>query len=345
MGISEIELLDDDGSPDAGSGAHAPDGARGGGDRPNGSGPGSGWTAPHRVPWPPTPAAALLAVVVTVVAALSLAVATGSATGGRFDLSVVSASYSSSPDETGVTLQVSVRNLGSAMVELTDLAVAQPGLVPSGTNGGFMQAGLPVAVPPEQTVSVPLVFNFDCRITAEPAPATTARASGYDTRGIARSQKLSLPPSADPWSIGGETRPSFCAIPAPKSDLQVAYGGIGDTLMQLTPVRFVYSLLLTAPAARSITVAGITHDNPGIAASFDPPLPLTVLDGQTVRETVTWQVMSCVLAKDGASGDGLEVMASNPREAENWLAPLGAQFARDITADIDAVCQGNASGG
>jgi hypothetical protein len=286
-----------------------------------------------------------MAVVVTIVAALGLAVATGSATGGRFDLAVVSASYTSTPDETGVTLFVSVRNLGGSMVELTDLAVAQPGLVPSGTNGGFTQEGLPAAVPPGQTVSVPLVYNFDCRITAEPPPATTAQASGLDTRGVARTQTLSLPSSADPWSIGGQTRPSFCAIPAPQSDLQVQYVGVGDTLMALAPIRFVYIVELTAPTTRSITVAGITHDNPGITATFDPPLPLVVLDGQTVRLTVTWQVLNCVLAKDGTATDGLEVMASNSREAENWRAELGPQFAGDMAADIDAVCPGNPSGG
>jgi len=331
VGISEIELLDDDGSPDAGGKPDAADG---------------GAPAPHRVrPWPPTPAAALIAVVVTVVAALCLAVATGSATGGRFDLAVVSASYISSPDEIGIVLDMSVRNTGPAMVELTDLAVAQPGLVPSGTNGGFTQAGLPTAIPPGQTVSVPLVFTFDCQTTAEPRAATTARASGYDTRGVARTQTLSLPPGADPWSIGGATRPSFCAIPAPKSDLKIRYAGIGGTLMTLSPIRFAYTVLFQAPPTRSITLAGITHDNPGITATYDPPLPLTVLNGQTVRVTVTWQVLNCVLAKNGTSGNGLEIMASNPREAENWLADLGPQFARDLDADIEAVCPGTAPGG
>ena len=331
MGISEIELLDDDGSPDAGA---APDAADGGA-RP-----------PHRVrPWPPTPAAALLAVVVTVVAALGLAVSTGSATGGRFDLAVASASYTTSPDEIGITLTVSVRNTGPAMVELTDLAVAQPGLIPSGTNGGFMQAGLPTAIPPGQAVSVPLVFTFDCRIATEPQAATTARASGYDTRGVARSQTLSLPSSADPWSIGGATRPGFCAIPAPKSDLKIQYVGVGDTLTALNPIRFVYTVLFQAPPTRSITLAAITHDNPGITAAYDPPLPLTVLEGQTVRVTATWQVLNCVLAKNDASSSGLQIMASNPREAENWLADLGPQFARDIAADIEAVCPGTAPGG
>jgi hypothetical protein len=286
-----------------------------------------------------------MAVVVTVVAALGLAVSTGSATGGRFDLAVVSASYTSPPDEIGVTLEVSVRNTGPAMVELTDLAVAQPGLVPSGTNGGFMQAGLPTAIPPGQTVSVPLVFSFDCRITSEPQAATTALASGYDTRGVARTQTLSLPSSADPWSTGGATRPSFCAIPAPRSDLKIQYAGVGDTLMALSPVRFVYTVLFQAPPTRSITLAGITHDNPGITATYDPPLPLTVLEGQTVRVTVTWQVLNCTLAKDDTSGNGLEIMASNPREAENWLADLGPQFVRDVGADIEAVCPGAAPGG
>lgn len=334
MGISEIELLDDDGPPDADSGSDAS-----GGGRASGSGPDGPWPAVRRVrAWPPSPLAAVTAVVVTVVAALGLAVATGSATGGRFDLAVVSASYTSLPDETGIILEVSVRNLGAAMVELTDLEVAQPGLVPSGTDGGFTQAGLPAAVSPGQTVSVPLVFNFDCRITAEPPPATTARAAGYDTRGVARTQTLSLPSGADPWSIGGATRPTYCAIPAPQADLRVDYTGTGDGLVGLAPGHFVYTMQLLAPPTRSITVAGITQDNPGLAVSFDPQPPFIVLDGQTVSLTVFWHVLNCALAKDSTISDGVQVMASNVREAENWLAHLGPQFAQTVAADIKAVC-------
>jgi hypothetical protein len=330
VGIDEIELLDDDRATDAGSG---------GGDSFPPPAP------PHRFrtwPWPPSPAAALTAVVAVVVAALCLALLPGSA-GGRFDLAVVSASYTAAPNQTGISLQVGVQNLGSSMVELTDLAVAQPGLVPSGTDGGFTQTGLPAALPPGQSVNIALVFTYDCRTSAEPPAATTMRAAGFDTRGLARTATLSLPATADPWSLGD--RSDFCALPAPQDDLTVHYGGLGNTVTSVTPVRFNYTLVLTAPPSRSITVAGLTPDNSGEIMAVDPSLPLTVLDGQTVRLTVTWQVASCTLARSPDATDGIQVMASNPREAENWDVHLGAQYARDTVAEIETVCPGIGSGG
>ena len=333
MGIGEIELLDDDAAPDADGSGHGPDVRRSGL-------PGSGWEPPHRFrPWPPSPSVAVGAVVVTVVAALCLALLPGRLNGGRFDLAVVSASYSSAADETGIVLNVSVENLGSSMVELTQLAVAQPGLIPSGTNGGFMQAGLPTAVPPGQQVTVPLVFTFDCKLSSEPPAATTADADGFDANGVARSATLRLPASADPWTLAGQARPSFCAIPAPQNDLTVSYGGSDAVPGPSSPAHFAYTVLLTAPPTRSIDVAGLTHDNPGLIASFDPSLPMTVLDGQTIRLTVTWRILNCALAQDGTGeADGVEIMASNQREAENWDAHLGPGFAHDLAADIGAAC-------
>jgi hypothetical protein len=336
VGIGEIELLDDDEAPDAGGG---PDGRR------SGMG-GSGWEPPHRFrPWPPSPSIAVGAVVVTVVAALCLALLPGRLSGGRFDLAVVSASYSTAPNETGIVLSVSVENLGSSMVELTQLAVAQPGLVPSGTNGGFMQAGLPTAVPPGQEVSVPLVFTFDCKISSRPPAATTADVDGFDANGVARTATLRLPASADPWAAEGQARPSFCAIPAPQNDLTVSYGGTDNVAGPASLAHFAYTVLLTAPPTRSINIAGLTHDNPGVIASFDPDLPMTVLDGQTIRLTVTWRILNCALAQDGAGeADGVEIMASNQREAENWVAHLGQGFAHDMAADIGAACSGASVG-
>jgi hypothetical protein len=329
VGIDEIELLDDDQAPGAGAQA----GASGAGAR----------NPPHRYrPWPPSPSAALAGLVAVVIAALCLALLPGSA-GGRFDLAVVSASYTSTPDQTGISLGVEVRNNGSSMVELTDLTVAQPGLAPSGTYGGSAQTGLPAAVPPGQSVDVSLVFTYDCRVTGQPAAATTVRAAGVDTRGLARTATLSLPATADPWSLGD--RSDFCAIPAPREDLTVGYGGLGNTVMSVSPVRFDYTLVLTAPPTRSITVAGLTPDNSGVITAVDPTLPLTVLDGQTVRLTVTWQVASCTLARNADATDGIRVMASNTREAENWDVHLGSQYARDTVAEIETVCPQIGSGG
>jgi hypothetical protein len=329
VGIGEIELLDDDESPDAG----------GAEDRRSGL-TGSGWEPPHRFrPWPPSPSVTVGAVVVTVLAAPCLGLLPGRLGGGRFDLAVVSASYTTAPDEIGIVLNVSVENFGSSMVELTQLAVAQPGLIPSGTNGGFMQAGLPTAVPPGQEVTVPLVFTFDCKASSKPLAATTADAEGFDADGVARTATLHLPASADSWAVAVQARPSFCALPAPQNDLTVTYGGSDNVPGPPSLAHFAYTVLLTAPPTRSIDIAGMTHDNPGVIASFDPGLPLTVLDGQTVRLTVTWRILNCALAQDGVGGaDGVEIMASNQREAENWVAHLGPGFAHDMAADIRGVC-------
>jgi hypothetical protein len=313
VGISEIEVLDDGGLP-----AAAP-------------------PRPYR-PWPPSPAAALMAVAVTIAAALGLAVTTGGAAGGRFDLVVVSAGYSVPRGSTSMVLDLSLRNVGGSIIELTDLSIVQPGLIPSSVDNGFGLPPLPVALPPQRTVSVPLIFSFDCGTRTRPAAATTAQAFGYDTRGAARVTRLALPSSADPWLAGGQVRGNVCSMPTPQDDLTVRYGGSGGVLLGRTPVRFVYTVLLTAPSTRSVTVAGLTHDNPGVTATFDPPLPITVLDGQTVRVTVTWQVLNCVLARDGTVAGGVQVMAANPREVENWDARLGALYARDMAAQIQLAC-------
>jgi len=100
------------------------------------------------------------------------------------------------------------------------------------------------------------------------------------------------------------------------------------------------TIVLTAPAATSVTVSSISQDNPGIAASIDPALPAVVLDGQTVRLTVSWRVTSCVIAASVHTGDGVEITASANQAVQTWHAGLGAQFTKDLDTEVSTVCSG-----
>jgi hypothetical protein len=273
-------------------------------------------------------------------------------TGDEFDVSLVAASYTLPQDASGIVLNLTVRNGGPAMVDLTSLAVDQPGLIRANPNltgtpydatqpmAATTNAISPLPMPPQDIEVVTVPFYFDCTISTNPPAASSIRVTGVSARGGTRNEVLALPSDATPWDEGDTARAAVCAKPSPQSDLTVKYGGIGNTLAQLEPVRFDYTIALTAPPATNVTVTGIAQDNPGIAASADPGLPAVVLDGQTVRLNVTWRVMSCVIARSVPTGNGVEITAFVGQATQTWHASLGAQFTKDLDAEITTVCSG-----
>lgn len=356
MGVSEIEFLGTgDGDEDAYLDERGPD---------SGSDAGSeGDRGPVRsvrrwIRRPSGPVATLLAALLVVIAAAGFTVVKQGRQSDDFDVRLVSAQYTMRQDASGIDLALALQNTGSSMVELTGVAVYQPGLIRFTQTGdatgvteseagattttalGPGTAITSLALTPKDVEVVTVPFRYDCGVSTFPAVDRSLSLAGFSARGTARTARLTLPADVTPWQPGGVLRSALCNQPTPESDLNVRYAGIGSTLMQLTPVRFDYTVALTAPTATPVTVTSISQDNPGIAASVDPQLPLEVLDGQTVLVTVTWRVMSCVIATSVHSADGVKITASAQQSVQTWDAGLGAQFTRDLDAEITTVCSG-----
>jgi hypothetical protein len=315
-----------------------------------------GWLP--RVPRPNRVIAALSAALLVVVAAASVAVVKLRSTDDAFDVTLISAQYALAQDGSSLDLSLAVQNTGATMVELTGLSLDQPGLLRQSANDlltgntaaddgatsvtmiGSDTAISPLALAPKDVEVITVPFNYDCSVTASPPVARDVGLTGYSSRGAARTTRVTLPAGITPWVNDGILRQAVCALPDPKAELEVSYGGIGNTLMQLTPVRFNYTLVLNAPASATVTVDSISQDNPGIAATADPGLPATVLDGQTVRLTVTWRVMSCIIATSAHTAGGVRITATANGTVQTWDAGLGAQFTKDLDAEITTVCSG-----
>lgn len=306
-----------------------------------------------------TPATVLLAVLILAVGGGAYAVTRHQAQAGDdFDVALVSAQYTLRQDASGLDLSIAVQNNGSAMIELTGVSVEQPGLIRFSQNeqapgifeyeaGSPLQVPLglgtaitPVALAPKDVEMLTVPFRYDCSKTTDPPVTRTVGLAGFSARGASHTIRLPLPLESTPWQAGDALRAALCAQPSPQADLKIGYGGIGDTLMELTPVRFNYSVTFTAPATTAVTIESVSQDNPGIAAATDPALPVTVLDGQSVRLTITWRVMSCVIATSVHSADGIEITASANQAVQSWDAKLGARFTKDLDGEISTVCSG-----
>lgn len=306
-----------------------------------------------------TPVTVLLAVLVLAVAGGAYAVARQqSRVGDDFDVTLISAQYTLRQDASGIDLSMAVQNMGSTMVELTGVSIYQPGLIrfsqaeeapgvtefevgsPQQSAFGLGTAITPIPLSPRDVEMVTVPFRYDCSNNAEPPVTRTVGLTGFSARGNSHTIQLALPLDTTPWQSRDALRTALCDQPSPQADLKVAYNGYGDTLLELTPVHFNYSITLTAPQATAVTVSSISQDNPGISATTDPPLPVTVLDGQSVRLTVTWRVMSCVIATSVHSADGVEITAAANQTTQTWDAALGAQFTKDLDAEISTVCSG-----
>ena len=373
MGISEVEFLgsgpeDDESESDSGP-ASAP-GSEPGSAAESGSESESefGFEARDTVATPPDAPrwrlprrsvfALLAALLVGVAAGTSAVLVKQDKAADAFNVTLVSASYLLPQDASGIDLTLAVQNTGSTMVELDGLAFYQPGLIRLTQTGdapgvteseagastttalGTGTAITPVAMAPKDVQEITVPFRYDCNMSATPPVSRSLSLAGFSAHGTARTTQLALPASVTPWQEGNILRTAVCGQPTPQADLGVVYGGIGDTQMQLTPVRFNYSIALTAPTATSITVSSVSQDNPGISATVDPQLPVQILDGQTVRLTVTWRVMSCVIATSVHSGDGIQITASAFQSVQTWHTSLGAQFTKDLDAEISTVCSG-----
>lgn len=351
MGISEVEFLgsDDESEPEP------DDAARADADTSPSSSLGRRLRARGWV----TPATVLLAVLILVVVGGAYAVTRHQQQGGDdFDVALVSAQYTLRQDASGLDLSMAVQNDGSAMVELTGVAVDQPGLIRFSQNeqapgileyeaGSPLQVPLglgtaitPVALAPRDVEMLTVPFRYDCSKTTDPPVTHTVGLAGFSAHGTSHTIRLPLPLESTPWQAGDVLRSALCTQPSPQADLKIGYGGIGDTLMELTPVRFNYSVTLSAPTTTAVTIESISQDNPGIAASTDPALPVTVLDGQTVRLTITWRVMSCIIATSVHAADGIEITASARQAVQSWDAKLGARFTKDLDGEISTVCSG-----
>jgi hypothetical protein len=354
VGVSEIEFLgsgDDDedaepGEPGPGSDSDGDDSGRDHG------------SVRRRYRRPSRAVAALLAALLVVVAVAAVAFVKQDRQSDDFDVSLLSAQYTMRQDASGIDLALAVQNTGSSMIELTGVAVYQPGLIrftQTGDTAGATEseagaatasalgpgtAIASLALTPKDVEVVTVPFRYDCGLSGFPPVNHTLSLAGFSARGTARTARLTLPADVTPWQPGGVLRSALCNQPTPQSDLNVRYAGIGSTLMQLAPVRFDYTVALTAPTATPVTVTSISQDNPGIAASVDPALPIEVLDGQTVLVTITWRVMSCVIATSAHSADGVKITASAQQSVQTWDAKLGSQFTRDLDAEITTVCSG-----
>ena len=306
-----------------------------------------------------TPVTVLLAVLILAVAGGAYAIVRHQdRPGDDFDLTLISAEYSLRQDASGIDLQMAVQNMGSTMVELTGISIYQPGLIrfsqaeeapgvtefeagsPQQSAFGLGTAITPIALSPRDVEMVTVPFRYDCSNHGEPPVTHTIGLTGFTAHGDSHSVQLALPLISTPWQARDQLRTALCDQPSPQADLKVAYGGYGDTLAGLSPIRFNYALTLTTPQAAAVTVKSISQDNPGISATTDPALPVTVLDGQTVRLTVTWQVMSCVIAASVHSVPGVEITAVANQTTQSWDAKLGPQFTKDLDAEISTVCSG-----
>lgn len=356
MGISEIEIIgsgdEDDDGPDPEFGPDPGDGSG------SGSGPGDGsgrrWYRPANAP-----VVASLLVLVLVIAAAAYAAVQRDKSGDDFGVTLISAQYTIRQDASGIDLTLALQNNGSTMIELTGVSVYQPGLIrqtQTGDGAGVTEteAGAttasalgpgtaigPLAITPRDVEVVTVPFRYDCGVSTFPAVSRSLSLAGFSARGTARTEQLTLPSDVTPWEGGDVVRSALCDQPTPKSDLTIKYGGIGDTLMLLSPPEFNYSVVLSAPTSTPVTVSSISQDNPGISTSVDPTTPITVLDGQTVRLTVTWRVMSCVIATSSHSADGVNITASALQTVQTWDAALGAQFTKDLDSEISTVCSGD----
>jgi hypothetical protein len=306
-----------------------------------------------------TPVTTLLAVLILAVAGGAFAIVRHQErTADDFDLTLISAQYTLRQDASGIDLAMAVQNMGSTMIELTGVSIYQPGLIrfsqaeeapgvtefevgsPQQSAFGLGTAINPIAISPRDVEMVTVPFRYDCSNRAEPPVTRTVGITGFSSRGNSRTVQLALPLDATPWQSRDALRTALCDQPSPQADLKVSYGGYGNTLIGLTPVRFNYSLTLTAPSSTPVTISSISQDNPGISATTDPPVPITVLDGQTVRLTVTWRVMSCVIATSVHAVPGVRITASANQTTQSWDAKLGAQFTKDLDAEISTVCSG-----
>jgi len=379
VGISEVEFLgsgpedDDEPEPEPEAAVGTGNGTEPGSaaEPPAAAGPDSGveigeagYSAPRPL-WyrrrrlrPSRPVAALLAALLVVSAAAAFAFARQAQGADDFSVALISAQYTLPKDASGIDLALAVQNTGSTMVELTGVAVYQPGLTRVTQTGDVLgateaEAGAstmsalgsgtaitPVAMAPKDVEVITVPFHYNCGTSATPTPARGFSLAGFSARGTARTAQLTLPDSATPWVAGNYLRSAVCGLPTPESDLKITYGGLGNTLMELTPVSFNYSILLTAPLTTSVTVDSVSQDNPGISGSVDPGMPVVVLDGQTVRLTVSWRVMSCIIATSVRSGDGVQITASANQAVQTWHATLGAQFTKDLDAEVTTVCSG-----
>jgi len=306
-----------------------------------------------------TPVTVLLAVLILAVAGGAYAVVRNQdKAGDDFTLTLISAQYELRQDASGIDLQMAVQNMGSTMVELTGVSIYQPGLIrfsqaeeapgvtefevgsPQQSAFGLGTAITPIALSPRDVEMVTVPFRYDCSNRGEPVVTHTVGLTGFTAHGNSHSVQLPLPLDTTPWQTGDPLRTALCDQPSPQADLKVAYDGYGNTLMELTPVYFNYTLTLSAPQATAVTVNSISQDNPGISATTDPALPVTVLDGQTVRLKVSWRVMSCVIATSVHSAAGVEITAMANQTTQTWDAVLGAQFTKDLDAEISTVCSG-----
>ncbi len=318
--------------------------------------------APARVPSLHRPGKPVIALLVVLALAIGAAVYNGvrqQKAADDFTLKLVSAAYTLPQDASGVNLSIAVQNTGSTMIDLTGVAVFQSGLVRQTQTGDITgateaEAGsssasalgpgtaiTPVPMPPNDIELVTVPFRYDCAAKSALPPAHTISFTGFSAHGTARTQQLALPSTTTPFDASGKImRDAVCSQPTPKDDLTVKYAGINNVRAALSPVQFSYSILLHAPASADVTVNSISQDNPGITGSTDPALPVRVLDGQTIVLTVTWRVMSCVIATSVHSADGIEITASANQAVQSWHASLGTQFTGDLDGEISTVCSG-----
>ncbi|MBS2962908.1 hypothetical protein KGA66_07630 [Actinocrinis puniceicyclus] len=307
-----------------------------------------------------TPVTALLAALILAVGGGVFAVMRHqSQSTDEFSITMVSAQYTLRQDASGIDLMMAVQNTGATMVELTGVSIYQPGLIRFAQSGqapgtaeyeagapGVSPLGVgtgitPVALAPKDVEVVAVPFRYDCSRSGEPPVTRTVSLGGFSSRGAFHALKVALPlTDATPWQGSDVLRTALCDRPSPQADLKITYNGIGDVLAELTPVRFNYSVTLTAPADTSVTVSSLSQDNPGISASTDPGLPVTVLDGQSVRLTISWRVMSCVIATSVHSVNGVQITATANQSVQTWDARLGPQFTKDLDAEISTVCSG-----
>ncbi len=360
MGISEIEILGegdegDDGEfgdePAHGSGSGSSDGDG----YPSASDRWRRWLQPPNAPV----LASLAAVLIVVAAAAFAAVQHDRVPGDDFGLKLISAQYTIREDASGIQLTLALENTGSTMIELTGVSVYQPGLIRQTQTGdaagvteteagatttsalGPGTAIASMALTPKDVEVVTVPFRYNCEITNFPPTSRALSLAGFSARGTAHTAQLTLPPSVNPWPAGDVVRSALCNQPAPQSVVDLVYlGEDGSTQIPQAPLQFRYLADLTASGAHPATVTSVSQDNPGIATSVEPHLPITLIGGGTVQLTVTWWVTNCVIATSAHTADGVKITASTQQTVQTWDTKLGNRFNTDLASGILTACSG-----
>ena len=375
MAIPETEILD---SGDEGDGDEFDIGEYGSGEsgnepgRSSGSGSGSGsgdgsgsgfasrwgrwsrWYRPQNAPVLVSLVAALV-----VVAAAAFAAVQHDRSGDDFGVSLISAQYTVRQDASGIDLTLALQNTGSSMIELTGVSVYQPGLIrltQTGDAAGVTEteagattasalgpgtAITSIAVTPKDVEVVTVPFRYDCGISNLPPVSRAVSLAGFSARGTARTARLALPTSVTPWQAGSVVRSALCNQPNPASNVSLAYiGENGSTHSSpQAPIQFSYSAELTSSGTVPIAISSISQDNPGIATSVDPSMPITLIHGR-VQLTVTWWVTNCIIATSARSADGVKITATAQQDVQTWDVKLGSRFNSDLASGISIQCSG-----